>query len=951
MRQGLPPDLPEKFELLTAAKLESATNKGCAPPSARFFDLCGEFAELYARWRGPREALLLTEARRFMRDALERTKREERVLYFDDLLRRLDQALQGEGGDALAESIRRRFAVAMIDEFQDTDPQQYRIFRRVFAGGDDRALVFCGDPKQAIYAFRGADVFTYMGAKAATPEPARYTLKVNWRSGSRLIRALNSLFGRPSAPFVFEPEIGYEPIEPSPGADEEPLLIDGTEPTPFQIRMLRVTPANELKSPKGFIGADAARDEAATYCAERVAELLNLAGEGRVAIGAEPLKPGDIALLVRSRFEGEKVQQALRRRRVASVVLSQDSVLSSEDAEELAIVLSALARLHDEPLVRAALGTGLLGLDAAALEALAADEAEWENLLARLQSYRDGWLERGFMAGFQTLLDGESIPERLLARPDGERRLTNLLQLGELLQAASAERVGMVSLLAWLEDQRAAEATGDARRVQDDARQLRLESDEGLVKVVTMHKSKGLEYPIVFVPFPWSSYQGSKTDPALFHDREDLSACIDLGSDQVDLNRGLTQVEALAERVRVFYVAVTRAAKLCVLCWGKVNAAEGSALAYLLHQDAASTPRAPRSRMRGLDEDAIRADLEALQAAAPGCIDIADITGPRRLVWRGEEIDRTGFRSLPFDVVLESGPRWRVSSYSSLVAGGDAERPDHDRAGVAALPLLMPEPVDDKPETDPVFELAAGTQVGDFLHRLLETIDFPTAEGPTLERHIADLLLSHGPVRGISGDADTGQLQTIASLVTRVLDTSLDAEGTIRLRDVERGQRLSELEFLFPIGALAPGLLAGALGEHPRYADAARGLTFAETRGLMRGFVDLVFRHRGRFYIVDYKSNRLGRRLRDYGRESMAEAIQRHRYDLQYLLYTVALHRFLGRRLAGYDYEQHFGGVFYLFLRGMRPETGPAHGVWADRPELALIETLDALFAGGMGAV
>lgn len=941
---GLLSQLPEKFELLTTPKLEKSTKKGCTTPGMGLFDLCAEFAQLYDQWRVPRKALLLADARRELRDDLDRAKRRDRVLYFDDLLRRMAQALQGEGGDDLAKAIRKRYQVAMIDEFQDTDPQQYRIFRRVFAGPHDRGLLYCGDPKQAIYAFRGADVFTYMTAKDDTPEETRYTLKENWRSGTRLIKALNGLFSRPDAPFVFEPQIGYEKVDPSPGADDEPLLIDGAEPVPLQIRMLRLTAENATKRPEGFIAADRARKEAAAYCAERVAELLNLAGEDRATIGGKRLKPSDIALLVRSHGEGNQVQEALRRCNVASVVMSQDSVFAGEDAEELELVLSALADLHKDGLVRAALGTGLLGRDAATLASFAVDEAAWESMIARLHTYREAWIKHGFMVGFQGLLDGEGVPERLLARRDGERRLTNLLQLGELLQVASGEHPGMADLVTWLRQQRQAEARGDARRVRDDDRQLRLESDEGLVEVVTMHKSKGLEYPIVFVPFPWASYRARKKPPPLFHDREDRSPYVDFGSDDLQTHQALADIELLAERLRVVYVTVTRAAKLCVLCWGKVNGAEHSALAYLLHQDPSSTPEAPKSRMRTLGEEAIRSDLDDLCAAVPRCIDVAEVEPSTGVRWRGESIDRTGFGAAPFEIAVEPGPRWRVSSYSSLAAGGDAEHPDRDGPAAVARPDLSSGLADEEGEGDPVFDLAAGTQVGDLLHRVFETIDFPTAGGETLERHIADLLLRHGPVRGIA--TETGQVQTIATLVNRVLDTPLDEEQRIRLRDVEQGHRLSEMEFYFPIDALTPAAIAGALRDYPRYAKVAEGLSFNETRGLMRGFIDLVFRHRGRYYVVDYKSNRLGRALSDYARDSMAEAIRRHRYDLQYLLYTVALHRFLNQRLADYAYERHFGGVYYLFLRGMRPQEGPAFGVWADRPESTLVECLDALFAG-----
>ena len=934
-----PPDaVPVVFERLTPEGLARGTKAGQTPPAHPFFELCGRFQELLSLVRVGAKALFLTSARDFIREALERRKREEGLLYFDDLLRRLDLALAADGGEALAAAVRAHYPFALIDEFQDTDPQQYRIFRRIYGGRSDCGLFLIGDPKQAIYAFRGADIFTYMRARDDSDrDGARYTLGVNWRSGSRLVRAINGLFGAAHRPFIHEPYIAFEPVQPGPTADEEPLRINGVEPTPLQFWMLRVDAANQTRKPPGFIRGDAALAGAARACAEHIAGLLNRAAEGRATIGDRALVPGDIALLVRTHREGDLVQQALRTCGISSVSLSEDTVFATEDAEELATLLQALVELQDEGRVRAALATSLLGRSASELDRLATDELAWEEFLARLQSYRERWLRQGLMVALQELLAAEQIPARLLRRPDGERRLTNLLQLLELLQVASVEHPGMDGLLRWLTDQRA----GGER---DQARQLRLESDEGLVKVVTLHKSKGLEYPLVFFPFPWSYFkQPGRSPPAFFHSREDRIACMDLGSKDEQEHRALARTEQLAERLRLFYVGVTRAARLCVLCWGKINGIQDAALAYLLHPDSQS--EIPASRMRALSEEEIRDDLEALVRRVPDAIEVRNLPSPTGRRWIGSASDPDRLQPEEFGSLIDTA--WRVSSYSALVRGDDAERPDHDAA-------TEPQAPDPEPETqlkpDPLFELPAGTHTGHFLHELFEGLDFAQARGEILGEAVRDLLGRYGglgPSRSAVPGKDGDWTGVVEGLVTNVLDTWLDPAGTLRLRDVAAADRIAELEFHFPVARLDPDALGAVVAISPDHAASADGLGFEPMRGLMRGFIDLVFRREGRFHVVDYKSNRLGNRLADYRREGLRDAIRVHRYDLQYLIYTLALHRFLKRRLPGYAYQTHFGGVYYLFLRGMRPQLGSDCGVWHDRPAFELIDALDHLFAGG----
>jgi exodeoxyribonuclease V beta subunit len=935
-----PQALPAGFDRLTPAGLERGTKADHTPPVHPFFDLCERYEALLNRVDARAEALFLTSARRFVREALDRRKREEGLLYFDDLLRRLDRALDADGGAALAARVRERYPVALIDEFQDTDAQQYRIFRYVYGGQKDCGLFLIGDPKQAIYAFRGADIFTYMRARDDSENAGKqYTLGINWRSGSRLVKAVNTLFGTAHEPFVYEPYIGFDPVAPSPRADEEPLHIDGREPVPLQLWMLKIDDENQTTRPPGYIRGDAALDAAAQACAEHIAGLLNLADDGRATIGGEALAPSDVVLLVRTHREGDLVQRALRACGISSVSLSQDSVFATEDADELATLLEALVDLRDEGKVRAALATTLIGRNASELERLACNEAAWEELLARFQSYAERWRRQGTMVALQELLAAEQVPARLLRRPDGERRLTNLLQLLELLQLASGEHPGIDGLLRWLADQRA----GGER---DEARQLRLESDEGLVKVVTLHKSKGLEYPLVYIPFPWSYFKLPKRPPpAFFHAPEDKMACLDLGSDEETGHRELERTEQLAERLRLFYVGVTRAARLCVLCWGKVNQIQDAALAYLLHRDPERDT--PASRMQRLSEEDIRADLDTLAGRAPDAIEVRDLPSVTRERWAGPSLDAGQLQGELFDSAIDAG--WRVASYSGLVRGGDAERPDYDGSVEPRRTEAMPDgPVES------VFELPAGTHAGHFLHQVFEEIDFPRAGGEVLTDVVRGLLERYGGL--LSGSAGAGDVSknwapVVEDLVTNVLDTYLDPGGTLRLRDVAAGDRIAELEFHFPVVGMDPDALRAVLAISVDHAGSADSLGFEPMRGLMRGFIDLVFRRNGRFYVVDYKSNRLGNRLPDYGRDGLREAIKHHRYDLQYLIYTLALHRFLGWRLPAYDYERHFGGVYYLFLRGMRPDLGPKYGVWYDRPQHGLIRGLDRLFAGEREAV
>jgi exodeoxyribonuclease V beta subunit len=914
----LPMALPSELGRFTPALLKAQTKAGDPPPTHAFFHRWAAFAETFDVTLKARRVTLLAAARDFLAGETVRRKRQRQVLSFDDLLRLVDEALTGAGGPALASAIRERYPAALIDEFQDTDPLQYRIFQRIYHQRDESGLFLIGDPKQAIYSFRGADIFTYMQAKNDAGAQRTYTLGTNWRSATRLVAAVNHLFSTAQRPFVYDRHIPFLPVDAGPRADDRPLKLDGKVPTPLCFWFLETH--GRASTRNGAITADAAREAAAAVCAGQIAGLLTLSSRGGAVLGDAPLQAGDIAVLVRSHNDGLWMQRALRARGIASVSLSQESVFDTLEAEALQQVLMGVSDPGNEGRFKGALASALLEWPAAEILALDDQAQRREAVLDRFHAYRDLWLHRGFQRAFFALIEGEAILERLQADPDGERRLTNLLHLGELLQAASRQFTGPERLLRWLADQRCGLGA-------DDERLLRLESDEALVQIVTIHKSKGLEYPVVFVPFPWAGGTANR-EPVVFHAPDPpYPVYLDLGSHHLEAHQALAAAEDLAERLRLLYVAVTRARHLCVLTWGRINNADHSALAWLLHPYPGQDP--PRSLMKDLTEDEIRARLEALADGATGAIQVKTAAeGPAPEIETPAE-GWKAFAARQFTGRITGD--WRLTSYSGLLAGMDVERPDHDPEPSAETTDAPSAPV------DAVFRFPRGTVAGQCLHELLETIDFPVAEGPALAEAIQRQLARYA--------IDDVWQPAAAEIVRRTLDTALDADG-LHLRAIGRPDRLDEMEFHFPLARLEPSRLAGVLADFAGYRSAGQGLHFDPVQGLMKGFIDVVFRHHGRYYIVDYKSNHLGDHLQDYGPGPIRDAMAAHRYDLQYLVYTVALHRYLAHRLPGYRYHRHFGGVYYLFLRGMHPDHGPSQGVFFRRPEPALVEALDRMFAG-----
>ncbi|MEJ8849486.1 exodeoxyribonuclease V subunit beta [Variovorax rhizosphaerae] len=893
--------------------------------------------------------------------ATEQARRAE--MGFDELLTRLDAALQGPNGTRLAALIRNQFPVALIDEFQDTDPLQYRIFDAVYgvaANAQDTALVLIGDPKQAIYAFRGADIHTYLAARRDAAD-RHSTLGTNYRSTTAMVDAVNRVFqlaedrAQGQGAFLFRTE------------DENPLPFLSVEAQGRKEHWTRdnaPAPALTCWTVEGgeTVSSGDAMQSMSAACATEIVRLLaeGLAGATGFTDDAtatlRPVQPGDIAILVNKGSEAAAVRQALSARNVRSVYLSDKGlVFQSPVAVELERLLTACAEPDDDRPLRAALACAVLALSWHELDRLNHDELAWEDRVLQFRRYQQMWQRQGVLPMLRQLLQDFAVPQRLLAAGD-DRTLTDLLHLAELLQHASIQVEGEHGLIRWLSEQRGESETDN----ENDARKLRLESDADLVKVVTVHKSKGLEYPLVFLPFATAFRPASPKDlPLKWHDDEGRLV-VALQADDEAVAR--VDAERLGEDLRKLYVALTRARYATWVGVAPLAGVERSALGYLLGGGHLLPPSALNTALDALVQDA---DL---------CINVQPAPEP----------DDTRYQPPATTVLpapeppLPAGPResWWIASYSALRSTGAFDDTPVDDTTPALPPAMLPSPAtaaediyaesragsesitddaDAAPSTDATIGglhgFPRGAGPGTFLHSLLEWVGrkgFARVHADAeAQADLADLIARRCNLNGWST-----WIEPLRSWMLDWLGTplKLDAHlpGSTPVSPSTLGRVQIEMEFWLAAQQVDTRALDALVTRHTLDAAHRPMLLPQQVNGMLKGFIDLVFEHEGRYYVADYKSNWLGPRDADYTPAALRHAVLHHRYELQYVLYIFALHRLLRSRLPDYDYERHVGGAVYIFLRG---HAAPGQGLHYERPPKVLIDALDALFSGATAEV
>jgi exodeoxyribonuclease V beta subunit len=938
-----------EFFSTSAIQKETGKGKQMPSPSPSLFAHCETLTNLRAE-------LASSHHLRFLEGAgsmLAKRKQEAKQQSYDDLISRLATALDGPSGDALAESVRRRYRAALIDESQDTDPLQWKIFQRVFAGSTDHWLYLIGDPKQAIYGFRGADVHTYLQAAATAGH--EYSLGTNWRSESALVHAVNALFSSAGRTKAFlEEKISFETVAPGPKADTKPILFppDGQRPPPFHVWCWE--PDGEAVTSKK------AQKQLPVSVAAEISKLLT----NHIRLGDNHwLQPRDIAILVESHQQARWMQDALHTVQIPSVEQAMESVFDSDEARELQWILAAILTPGRETSVKAALTTDALGINGAQLMALVANETQWQERLQVFAQYRQYWEEDGFFYMFVKLLRQEQVIENLLRFADAERRITNLLHVAELLEAAcQAEHLGLSRLVQWLEERRLAEAAAP------EEYQLRLESDEDAVQIVTIHRAKGLQYPVVFCPFVSKDAKLRQIkvkrqkvmDLVLYHETPSGTLSWDISVKPDEDNSRLAKREQLAEKVRLLYVALTRACNRCYLVSARYARNKSTALAWLLHRAPEApaslmpgTPGLPNDPVAALEKESVSAGewsslwheiaMLAKQHGGHPAIDVAELPIEKGQPWISGRTASAPWQARVCARQIERS--WILSSFTQLaqqvsslpVLDGEGGLPDRDELTAVYKSAAAGEEV--ATAATGIFALPGGAQTGDCFHKILEHLDF---EKPVEE---ATRLLVRQQLEA-SNLWDEAHAAAISGMLDRLRHVPLArGQPNFTLAHVPLSHRLTEMEFIFPTNRLdARQLLAFIRNPHPGdvSAGAHPSITVSRLQGFLKGFIDLVFLFEGRYHLIDWKSNLLGTRVEDYTQEAMKAEVLKHGYDLQYHIYTVAVDRFLRQRLPNYDYELHFGGVHYLFLRGLDPNR-PELGVFNDRPSAAVIGELSLL--------
>lgn len=895
--------------------------------------------------------------------ALEARRRREGVMTFHDMLLDVHAALRGPAAAALQQAVRQRYKVVLVDEFQDTDAVQCQIFRQLFEGSECR-VCFIGDPKQSIYLFRGADLEMYLEATRPPGfQGATQTLDTSWRTDRPLLDAVDALLsvnGRLGGAAGQMPGITLQRLK---ARYQEPRLIGPDGAGASGLRVLYQPPGEDVQDDAGELKEFEMLERVAECIRQELSAGLRVKGEH----ADRPIGPGDCAVLMNRNRGVDMMQAALRRKGIPTVSRTQQSVWDTTEADELARVLGAVAEPSSVRRRRAAAATEVAGVDA---QALILRDAEADAAVASWVLAMRAALEQGGPVPWvRHLLDGSALPGseparvRLLSRPGGERSVTNLLHLAEML--GDAWRTGVRTAGELADIMLAARTDGGPDGEGAETSLQRVESDGAAVEVLTMHRAKGLEWPVVWLPsYAVGKWAGMPRSGAAFPMGSGTERVLAVAGQERDKAEKESLDRSDTEKFRLLYVALTRARHRCNVVWasasGQGNAA--SPLAQVLHGRQAADRAGAIADARAALKDAgvMLRDLQELHARATqegraGVVVVERLAQAKAERWKpAKESPHLVGAS---DVSQPLPAAARTTSFSGLTAGAHESFGEHrvrvDDAqqgeaagGVAAAalaPLLSRR------------TLPAGPAYGDLVHRILqEGLEDGLGHGGAA--HFAAMV-----ERLCAADGGACDAPTLAAGLRSMAQQRLLAEpvrgvntGTATLAELTASGARAELAFLLPAGGARPvtvAALAKAFEQGDawtaRYAPLCAQLDAPALRGHLVGFIDLVCCWQGRWFVLDYKTNALGTTVEAFTPERIQESMLSSHYVLQYHLYVLAVHRWLRTRVPGYRYDTHFGGALYLYVRAMGEGLPAGSGVFAHRPTNALVEQMDQMFRGG----
>ncbi|MBQ0753159.1 MAG: exodeoxyribonuclease V subunit beta [Gammaproteobacteria bacterium] len=898
-----------RFECFSQEWLNERFAKGKEDqvPEHAFFALIDAELPKIVRADAQAKPAVLQHAREHILQREAQLKAAHGQLSADDLLSEARNAIVAEHAAPLLALVRQRFPVAMVDEFQDTDAIQYTIFNTLYGQSDDNALLMIGDPKQAIYGFRGADIYAYLSAR--DDSAGQYHLGTNFRSTQAMVTAVNHCFIGDN-PFVidkltFQPVNAADKVEPFSGDEKSGDESNGDDTERSALHF-------------ALADAETARSDAASqhqWQAQWIAtEIRRLLGNANAKIGERRVQAGDIAVLVRSHSQAREVRDALSVLSLPCVYAGRDSVMESEEATDTQLLLAALVEPENGSLLRNALACRLFNLPLAQLHHALHDEEAWAAVVETFYNAQALWRRRGILPALYHLFEHYQVLERLKSDLFGERRLTDVLHLCELLQHQHSLGIGPRELARWLQRQR--EGVGEVA----DEQKLRLETDDQLVQITTIHGSKGLQYPIAFVTGMSAPGKPQGGDITWFHDENGNLQAHYNASDEA---KAQAKREQRAEEMRLLYVALTRSVYRCYVTVESEKTLAESPLAKIL-------PLPPKE---GKDKLSWEEVVAAAQDFADASVNTVSVSHTLPEISGELAIQRAPEALQPPPPLPRLVDHWRINSYTGLTRHLDAPQAAH-----FVNETRLPEIDDDKLD---IANFPRGARAGICLHAIFEELDLRAAALADIERVCQQQLTDHG--------FDAKWLPVLIKMVQQVLVSPFSGDtADAHLSLANSDQFVPELEFILPLG----NLNASALEKSVNLLDPQLkkpSLTFADVEGMLRGFIDLVFVYQSRYWLVDYKSNWLGRAPSDYHAEAMDQAVAEHRYDIQAALYSVALHRYLQYSLPDYQPEQHFGGVAYLFLRGMdggKDAKSAGQGVWLRKPDADTLTRWNSLLGG-----
>lgn len=894
------------------------TSKGTKKPHfCDFFGLIDEYSELISEIDKVKTTILL-EAYQRINERRIQLKSDTETYSYDDLLIKLRDALTvRSNADTLARKLRKRYSVALVDEFQDTDPIQYEIFDKIYpVTSVDTSLLMIGDPKQAIYTFRGADVYAYLKAKDDL-QGEIYTLQDNYRSSERLIEGVNALFGFSDDPFLDE-QIGYN--RSGVGLDhlKHQYLTNG-ESAPG----IHFTVYEPLQTSK-----DDLRDFSVNQSVREICEMLE---DKSLEIFDEDskemrrVKPGDIAILVSKNRDAEMIKRELKKVGLSAVTYSREKVMESFEAIRIKLLMESILEPINSSRTGNLLVSGFFGFDGDQLHSLRENDEFQAQIIELMNELNEIWYEQGFHAMMRHLLFEQESLHHFSKQPDSERVLTNLFHLSDICAKAEQEKAfSMGELYHWFLD--------EIKRAEDDDEKTQLlESDEKLIKILTVHTSKGLEFPIVFCPFLWEGTRKEKGDE--FNEYHDENNRLKINVDfRIEANAEVVRksiLESVSEEVRKAYVAITRAKYQCRIIWGSHTESHLSGMGgMMLGKEFLEINLNNKLGERGkqIKPTIIIDRISAVQMEYPEYISLKKISEYQKRTETVKLFDQTeavsGFQ--PYNGPVEIHPGRRLDSFSSLSShSGDASQPDYDQTLDSYVSFLQSS--SEQKSVQNIFTFPKGATAGTAIHKLFEheNFEFATADQTNLVPIAEEILEQYSYSKEWSG-----------VLQKMMRDVAGSKIGDLDLSRVERSDEIREMEFHFP--STDPDLdeILNIIRN-----DSSSEMKQNSIQNYLTGFIDLTVRQDGKYYILDYKSNYLGDQIEDYEPEKLREEIKSANYDMQYHIYTVALKKYLSARIPDFDYDRDFGGVAYLFVRGMR--AGFDGGIWCVKPKKEVINRLE----------